>query len=245
MGIEAPMLPPMMPQSLRAHLYPQQRQLDQHRLQLQKQSYMAYLTSQQQRQTKVNPYTLSSGSYAGNQRAQPRSNSVYSSANRIRIPGSANSVGTSKGNPYGSSYNGATSKATSSRGSGNPYSNSRGPARAVPPLRNSASYAPVPIPAHATRLMRTMKTLQAVREQPMKMTDAQSVGCRLPSEAMASVVMYSDCRNAAARMVCQAEMMTCVNVGVSSLCCPYGMNGLALDTVGYVNRLQQFVEGFA
>ncbi|CAG5117149.1 unnamed protein product, partial [Candidula unifasciata] len=93
-------------------------------------------------------------------------------------------------------------------------------------------------------LLRQMQQMKAAREHPRKINDAKAAGCAQPGEA-APILMFSDCRNAASRMICQAEMMTCMNVGMGSMCCPYGINGLALDAIGYVNKMQQYVEAFA
>lgn len=218
------------------------------------QRYLNYLLAQQ-RQIKANPYSISG---TPGSRPQPLANSVYSSANRIHVPSSSNAVESSKGNPYSIAAQSAPytpvqatpyTKVVNIAKPANPYSTSRAAGSRIPSVRNRAALAaalrPMSLPPAARNIlktMQTMKTLKAVREQPMRITDAQSIGCRMPSEGpMASMVMYSDCRNPAARMVCEAEMMTCVNVGVSGICCPFGVNSQALDTVGYMNKLQTFV----
>ncbi|CAG5127852.1 unnamed protein product [Candidula unifasciata] len=96
------------------------------------------------------------------------------------------------------------------------------------------------------RQRQTMQTMKVMRDQPRKITDAKAAGCKLPVDsAAASVLMFGDCKNPAARMVCQAELMTCMNVGMAAMCCPYGMNRLAMDTISYVDKMQQFMAELA
>lgn len=239
MGMDPPPMPPMMPQSLREHLYPGQRQallLRRRQQEQQKQRYLTYLSSQQRQQSKDNPY---SAPYSTSAQQQPRANSVYSPANKIRQPGTANAATYTKRNPFSTPYqNVAFNKGTG----GNPYSVSRAASSNLMSVRNRA----VPLPTQARSLLKTMQTMKAMREQPRKITDAKAAGCKLPIDsAAASVFLFSDCRSPAARMICQAEMMTCMNIGVTPMCCPYGMNRLAMDTLSYVNKLQHFMSEIA
>ncbi|BFZ14299.1 hypothetical protein BsWGS_17338 [Bradybaena similaris] len=267
LGMDPPPMPPVMPQSLREHLYPgaRERQLMlQKQFQLQKQRYINYLTAQKQKQMKPNPYNAA---YSTNTRSQPRlqsqpqsrlqsqpqsrlqsqpqplENSVFSPANMIRQPGAANSAAASKGNPYSVSYQDGGARKGSA---GNPYSSSRASASSNPAVRNSALRTAFSSPAQAAKFYKTWQTMKVMRDQPRKMTDAKAAGCKLPVDsAAASVLMFNDCRNPGARMVCQSELMTCVNVGMAAMCCPYGMNRLAMDTMSYVNKLQQFMAELA
>lgn len=250
LGMDPPPIPPVMPQSLREHLYPgarEQQLVLQKQLEQQKQRYFNYMMVQKQRQAKANPYsapystnTLPQPQTQPQRQAQPepRDNSVFSPANMIRQPGTINSAASSKGtgNPYSVAYqNGAARKGTVV----NPYSTSRA---AAPAVRSRAALSP----AQASRLYKNMQTMKVIRDQPRKITDAKAAGCKLPVDsAAASVLMFGDCKNAAARMVCQAELMTCMNVGMAAMCCPYGMNRLAMDTLSYVDKMQQFMAELA
>jgi hypothetical protein len=240
MGMDAPPMPPIMPMSLREHLYPgqlQQEFLRRKQQELQKQRYLAYVSAQQRRQGKDNPY---SAPYKTNTKVlQPRSNSVYSPANMIRQPGTANVATYSKRNPYSTSYQNV---AVSKGGAGNPYSVSRASSSSLPFVRSRA----LPLPSQARGMLKTMRAMKVMRDQPRRITDAKAAGCKLPADsAAASLLLFSNCKNPTARMVCQTEMMTCMNVGMTPMCCPVGMNRLAMDTISYMNKLQHFMSEIA
>jgi hypothetical protein len=231
MGMDPPPVLPVMPQTLREHLYPGERQQELIRLnqiRQQKQRYLAYLSAQKQRQLKENPY---SAPYNAGTLSQPRENSVFSPANTIRQPGATNTAASSKANPYSVSYQDAAG--TKSRLS-NPYGASK------------TSTSRVPNTYQSGKVYKTWQAMKAMRDQPKKIADAKAAGCKLPvDQAAASFLLFNDCRNPASRMVCQAEFLTCMNIGMVPMCCPYGMNSLAMDTINYVNKLQQFVSEMA
>ncbi|GFS18563.1 hypothetical protein ElyMa_003266300 [Elysia marginata] len=89
MELEAPPMPPQMPNSLRQHLYSrgQQQQLQRRRQQIlqQQRHFMALKAARLQRDPKHNPYSIS---YSDGLEAAPRTGSLLNSpANAIRRPG--------------------------------------------------------------------------------------------------------------------------------------------------------------
>ncbi|GFN91282.1 hypothetical protein PoB_001778800 [Plakobranchus ocellatus] len=94
--------------------------------------------------------------------------------------------------------------------------------------------------------MQTMAAYRMMRSVPKKIKDAKMAGCKLPVDSTAaSVLMFNTCRLPAAQLICQSEMMQCNTVGMAAMCCPLGMDNLAMDTISYVNKLQNFVADIA
>ncbi|XP_059177816.1 uncharacterized protein LOC131957127 [Physella acuta] len=213
LGIEMPPMPPTMPQSLREHLYPAERQ---RLLNRQRALQQAFSSAPAPSLLKSNPYSTP---YSAINRTPDKQKILYSGANTIRSPGTLNTLA----------------------GKANPYSISRASVSGLPSVRNNPMYRRQGVPN--TGVYQTMRVL---RDQPKKINEAKAAGCKLPIDSTAaSVLMFGDCRNPAAKMVCQVELMTCMNVGMSAMCCPYGMNKLAMDTISYVNKLQHFMSEIA
>ncbi|XP_055866857.1 uncharacterized protein LOC106079846 [Biomphalaria glabrata] len=218
MGIEMPPLPPSMPQSLREHLYPQQQQL--RRQQLYRLQQAAAARAAAYRKAAALQKATKNNPYSVVNKAPEKPELLVSQANVIRQPGVVNEL-VNKGNPY------SVSRAGSSNN---------------PIIRKTALGARRP----AMPSIEMYRQYRQWRDQPRKIQEAQAAGCKLPVDSSAaSILMFGDCRNPTARMVCQMEMMSCVNVGMSAMCCPFGMNKLAMDTISYVNKLQHFVSEVA
>ncbi|KAH9512508.1 hypothetical protein Btru_038650 [Bulinus truncatus] len=201
MGIEMPPMPPQMPQSLREHFYPQQQQLRRQQLFKLQQAAAARAAALQSvmaaQKAKANPYSFRYNTATTNTAPEKRE-LLVSQANAIRRPGEVNSL-INKANPY------STSRAVNSIN---------------PNVRNAALAARRAIPP---RRMDMYRQYRQWREQPKKINEAQAAGCKLPIDSTAaSILMFGDCRNPTARMVCQVEMMSCVNIGMSAMCCPFG-----------------------
>ncbi|CAL1527940.1 unnamed protein product [Lymnaea stagnalis] len=166
---------------------------------------------------KANPYSFP---YSATNNLPDKKEPLYSLANRIRQPGDANALSNKDLTPA------------------NPYSVSRTASSRNPAVRTAGRPTP--------QNMEMYRQLRQWREQPKRINDAKNAGCKLPVDsAAASVLMFGDCRNPSARFVCQVEMMTCMNVGLSAMCCPYGMNKLAMDTISYFNKMQHFISEVA
>lgn len=166
---------------------------------------------------KANPYSFP---YSVTNTLPDKKETLYSGANTIRRPLDPNALNNKDLSPS------------------NPYSVSRTSNSRNPALRPAGRPSPQSIEMY--------KQLRQWREQPKRINDAKNAGCKLPVDSTAaSVLMFGDCRNPSARFVCQVEMMTCMNVGLSAMCCPYGMNKLAMDTISYFNKMQHFISEVA
>lgn len=167
--------------------------------------------------SKANPYSFP---YSITNSSPDKKETIFSGANTIRWPRDPNALN------------------NKDLGPSNPYSVSRTSYSRNPALRPAGRPSPQSIEMY--------KQLRQWREQPKRINDAKNAGCKMPVDSTAaSVLMFGDCRNPSARFVCQVEMMTCMNVGLSAMCCPYGMNKLAMDTISYVNKMQHFISEVA
>ncbi|KAK3786024.1 hypothetical protein RRG08_023446 [Elysia crispata] len=228
MEMDAPPLPPRMPSSLRQHLNPQGQQqllnLHGQRLRQQERHLAEFMAAQRKSNMKQNPYSIS---YSNGVRSDTgEGNLINSPANAIRQPGVVSNSVNIKDNPYT-----VTVK--------NPYSTSRQETSNVSGIRKTVSS--LPSDRRSAELRKTLQVYQKISLLPKKIKDAKIAGCKLPIDSTAaSVLMFNTCQSQAAQLICQSEMMQCNTVGMTAMCCPVGMNNLAMDTISYVDKLEKY-----
>ncbi|XP_025102326.1 uncharacterized protein LOC112568954 [Pomacea canaliculata] len=87
-------------------------------------------------------------------------------------------------------------------------------------------------------------TMSKISSQPKKAMDALAAGCSYPMgmDGMEATLMFAgSCSNPMARGTCMANGRSCVNVGMSIMCCPAGYSSRTLDAFKYMKQMQDFM----
>jgi len=187
-------------------------------------SRIKYLQQVEQQHGSVSA-SASAGADAG-------SNMILSGANRIRSPGDQNAVsGTSAGQPQGTV---ATASATTMS----------------PALSRRAQYIQAMMAAAKKRMAtvtRPMEMLRKYQSYQKKSRSAMMAGCQYPMAAeggMETFMAFSGGGCSTGGAICLMNGQSCVDVGMSIMCCPAGYTSGTLDMMNYMRQMEGFMAQF-